>query len=138
MPLSASLDTAEISAAAWKSRCVGTAGCQRQPLHSVQSCLSLNPQSTFLCPLPRVGKHHHPHTVPVLPYSPVLAAKSAPFSNSPREGLADRLAWGLVFRTSVSTECPFGILMCLQGYLLLGNCQLKFEPDLGIAVNCLG
>ena len=109
MPLSMSLDVTGIcSATAKKSTCrYGLKeGLQRYQLPSLRVSAPSTLGSLFLCPL---LIHHHLNSFPPLTSSFLLAAKSAPSPNSPREALADKLAWGLVFRTSLSTEYPFDI-----------------------------
>lgn len=85
------------------------------------------------------------HTITCTPSQLCLpAAKSTPSPHptpASQRDLAGRLAWGALFRHQLVHKTPFwhlGLVMCLRGDLLLGNCQLKFEPDLGIAENCPG
>lgn len=80
----------------------------------IHGCLLFQPSVPCpwsLCLLPSVGKHTtiHPYTFPAPSAILIFGCKVCSFPQHSLRGLADRPAWGLVFRTSLSTKCPFGL-----------------------------
>lgn len=129
----------------WKSSC-GGASCF---LYS--GCLLPQPSVPCSWPISQCGgrwvggggTHHHSHTFPAPPSSLLLAAKTTASPSIPERPGRQTCGGGGggSFQHQLVHKMPFwclGLVMCLWGYLLLGNCQLKFEPDLGLAVNCPG
>ena len=137
MPLSMSLDVAGIcSATAKTSTCrYGLKeGLQRDQLPSLfESACSLNPWFSISAPTSyTLPSEHLPTSYFQLPFG----CKVCPFPQHSQRGPGRQTCMGASFQNQLVHRIPFwhlGLVMCLWGYLLLGNGQLKFESDLG---NC--
>lgn len=111
---------------------------QRHQLPSLfEAACSLSPR--FPVSVPTCYTPPSEHLPPPLPASFWLQSLLLPPTVPERPGR--QTCAGASFQNQLVHRMPFWhlyLVMCLQGYSLLGNCQLKFEPDLGLQWFALG